>query len=100
MLDFAVDRANFDRHIAALGKSRFAESDVKRAEAGRLHVPGFRNEDPHHRHGGLLRPRRERPCHCCAAEKRDEFAAPHSITSSAVVSIPKRRLPYRIKRSF
>jgi hypothetical protein len=33
----------------------------------------------------LLRPRRERPCGR-AAEKRDELAAPHSITSSARAS--------------
>src|SRR5262245_65251968 len=30
-----------------------------------------------------LRPRRERPCDCRAAEQRDELAPPHSITSSA-----------------
>src|SRR5262249_60282028 len=34
---------------------------------------------------GLLRARRERPCRR-AAEKRDEVAAPHSITSSAMLS--------------
>src|SRR5262249_894847 len=33
---------------------------------------------------GLLRARRQRPC-CRAAEQRDELAAPHSITSSAVI---------------
>jgi hypothetical protein len=33
----------------------------------------------------LLRARRERP-RCRAAEKRDEFAPLHSITSSAVAS--------------
>src|SRR5262249_1859148 len=37
------------------------------------------------RHRRLLRARRERPCHC-TAEKRDELAAPHSITSSAMAS--------------
>ena len=34
----------------------------------------------------LLRPRRERPPCSCAAEQRDELAAPHSITSSAWAS--------------
>src|SRR5262249_39323457 len=33
----------------------------------------------------LLRPRGERPAHC-TAEKRDELAPPHSITSSARAS--------------
>jgi hypothetical protein len=32
---------------------------------------------------GLLRARRERPCGCCAAEKGDELAPLHSITSSS-----------------
>src|SRR5262249_42760041 len=36
---------------------------------------------------GLLRARRQRPADCCAAEQRDELAAPHhSITSSARAS--------------
>src|SRR5215472_10623141 len=39
-----------------------------------------------HRKRTLLRPRRERPRHCRAAEQRDEIAALHSITSSAVAS--------------
>src|SRR5262249_58372053 len=34
----------------------------------------------------LLRARRERPRGCRATEQRDEFAALHSITSSAVAS--------------
>src|SRR5262249_36029777 len=38
-----------------------------------------------HWHRRLLRPRRQRPCHR-AAEQRDELAAFHSITSSAVAS--------------
>src|SRR5262245_5648262 len=33
----------------------------------------------------LLRARSERPCSRCAAEKRDELASLHSITSSALV---------------
>jgi hypothetical protein len=35
------------------------------------------NEESDHRHGGLLRPHRERPHSRRAAEQRDEFAAPH-----------------------
>src|SRR5262245_8858213 len=41
--------------------------------------------DPPHRFA-LLRPRRERPRYCRAAEQRDELAALHSITSSASAS--------------
>src|SRR6516162_4829530 len=40
-------------------------------------------ENPNHRHRRLLRACCERPRGCRAAEKRDEFAALHSITSSA-----------------
>src|SRR5262249_33209246 len=36
----------------------------------------------------LLRARRERPCERRTAEQRDEPAAPHSITSSAMASNP------------
>src|SRR5262249_50947836 len=36
----------------------------------------------------LLRARRERPRGRRAAEQRDELAAPHSITSSAIASTP------------
>src|SRR5262249_54732322 len=39
----------------------------------------------------LLRPRRERPC-CRAAAQRDELAAFHSITSSAMASSPGGKL--------
>src|SRR5262245_44915571 len=45
--------------------------------------PGRRAvEKANYRHRGLLRARRERPRGCRAAEKRDELAALHSITSS------------------
>jgi hypothetical protein len=46
--------------------------------AGRLAV-----EESNHWHSRLLRPRRERPRYCRAAEQRDDLAASHSITSSA-----------------
>src|SRR5215470_10141000 len=44
-------------------------------------------EESNHRHRWLLRARRERPYHRCAAEERNEIASPdHSITSSARAS--------------
>jgi hypothetical protein len=43
-------------------------------------------EKSDHWHHRLLRPRRERPRHRCAADERDELAAFHSITSSARAS--------------
>jgi hypothetical protein len=44
---------------------------------------GAEKRDAWYRSGRLLRPRRQRPCRCRAADKRDEIAAFHSITSSA-----------------
>jgi hypothetical protein len=40
-------------------------------------------EKPDDRRRLLLRPRTNRPHRRCAPEERDEFAAPHSMTSSA-----------------
>src|SRR5215470_2059797 len=53
-----------------------------RCPAGNL---GFAAEAGDHWHRRLLRPRRERP-RGCTAEKRDELAALHSITSLARAS--------------
>src|SRR5262249_33655617 len=48
---------------------------------------GLRRKDPDGPHPlALLRARRERPRHRGTGEKRDELAAPHSITSSASAS--------------
>src|SRR5262249_4404220 len=47
-----------------------------------------RAEIPDHRHRRPLRPRRERPRGCRAAEQGDEAAALHSITSSARAERP------------
>jgi hypothetical protein len=47
-----------------------------------LRLNRFAVEEADHRHR-LLRPRRERPRHCRAAEQRDELASLHSMTSSA-----------------
>src|SRR5262245_32626721 len=53
--------------------------------AQQLFVLRYGAEDPDHRHRRLLRARRERP-RACTAEQRNELAALHSITSSAVES--------------
>jgi len=61
--------------------------------------PGGMVRPPDHWQRRLLRARHERPGSCRAAEKRDEFAAPHSITTSAgeggngLKLIPSTRLP-------
>ena len=56
-------------------------------------------EESDHRHRRPLRARRERPRGRRAAEQRDELAASHSITSSAMASsvgaAPRCRAPWR-----
>src|SRR5262249_11554791 len=75
---FDRDVLTFD--IAHLGKTA-AECGIE------LHGNGLAEaaQIPDHRHRRLLRARLERP-HRRAAEQRDELAAFHSITSSAVAS--------------
>src|SRR5262249_39375937 len=55
-----------------------------RAELAIIEVGAGQQTDQ--RYCSLLRPRRERPRSCSAAEQRDERAPPHSITSSARAS--------------
>src|SRR5215467_7050901 len=73
-----------DRHGATLDPAEFAQSLSK---GGCPCTPGrrtARSKEPNDRHlRWLLRPCRERPRGCRAAEKRDELAPLHSITSSA-----------------
>src|SRR5262249_38279129 len=73
--------------IAALRPPEFLESLLKFGDYGLSFpiAPSIRHQhaDPPHALG-LLRPRRERPRRRRAAEQRDELAALHSITSSAL----------------
>src|SRR5262249_18060028 len=70
----------FDRHILAFDIARFLQALVERRDllAQRSGRRGI--EEAGHRH--LLCACRERPG-CRAAEKRDELAPSHSMTSSA-----------------
>src|SRR5262249_45086911 len=73
-------------NIPSFIETNLAESS---AECGHLSVRlslGNRAKKADHRHRRLLRAGRERPSGCRAAEKRDELAAFHSITSSARAS--------------
>src|SRR5262249_16230324 len=79
----------FDRHVAAFDITGFAQALVERAYTVHPAVRRCAAKKPNHRHSWLLRSRSEWPCGSRAAEKRDEVAPPHSITSSASES----RLP-------
>src|SRR5260370_28959814 len=82
ILGEAVD----DRHVIALDIAGVFETLAEYAQTVRARVSSCGVEPPDHRHRRLLRARRKRPrCHC-AAEQRDELAAFHSITSSAMES--------------
>src|SRR5262245_63492735 len=76
-----------DRHVLALDVADFLEASTERSAKLRGAFRRAGGDESNDRHRRLLRVRRERPC-CRAAEQRDERAAPHSITSSAMASRP------------
>ena len=78
--------AVFDRDILALDEAGLLQPLTKSTEALCVPVRRLTVEKPNHRHPRLLRPHGQRLRRCCAAEQRDELAALHSITSSAVAS--------------
>ena len=89
IVGIACGPADVDPHVAAVGPAQLLQSLQERCNTGlalrvvRCLAHKYANA-PHPL--GLLRPRRERPRRRRAAEKRDELAPPHSITSSARAS--------------
>src|SRR5262249_44008460 len=73
-----------DRDVLALHGPRFAEAFAERSDTARIGRCGADKSDD--RDCGLLRDRRKRPRGRRAAEKCDERAPLHSITSSARAS--------------
>src|SRR5262249_39754846 len=87
--DIVLAPANVDPHIATLAPTQLLQRLQERRDL-RL---TFRIGGGHvHEHAdaphplALLRACRERPRRRCAADQRDELAAPHSIPSSAMAS--------------
>src|SRR5262249_29513781 len=74
-----------DRHVVALDITRFIQALPKGGHMGAGCCGRPDVDEPDHWHRRLLRARRERPRRR-AAEKRDELASFHSITSSASAS--------------
>src|SRR6516164_10734400 len=74
-------------HVAAIDPAQFLEPVQKSGETRKRFriVRSDRHQHPDAAHPALLRPRRERPRRR-AAEKRNERATVHSITSSASAS--------------
>src|SRR5205823_3632097 len=70
----------------ALHETRLAKASAVCGQASRKRWRRGTIEKTDYRHGWLLRAHRERPRHRRAAEKGDELASFHSITSSASVN--------------
>src|SRR5260221_10368305 len=67
--------AIFDQNVAAIDETGFtqAQAECRHKIGPRLGRTSM--EKPDHWHRGLLRPRRERPRDCRAAEQREELAS-------------------------
>src|ERR1700730_1160198 len=85
--------AIFDRHVLALGIARFFQALMERGKKVWVIVARPGVEEPNHRHGPLLRARRERP-RSRAAEQVDE-AAPFQWIEFRQVAAIGRLAAYR-----
>src|SRR5262249_16167964 len=81
-----VGPAVFDGHVLTFAIADLAQPPTKCGHEVRVRVWRAAAQKSDHRHPRLLRARRERPRDRSAAEQRDEIAARHSITSSAMAS--------------
>src|SRR5262245_51353743 len=84
LIKLVLRPAVFDCDVLALDQAAVLEALTKCAEQMRVGGGRCAVEEADDRHRCLLRTRRERPCGR-AAEKADEVAPVHSITSSAVI---------------
>src|SRR5215475_12722028 len=82
-IDLILGPAVFNHYILTLDNVCRFEALTEYAHTLRHSVRRSGVEESDHRRRRLLRARRERP-RCRAAEKRDELASLHSITSSAI----------------
>ena len=62
-----------DRHVLTFDSASFVEAFAERGRIARVGIGRSVSDKPDHGHR-LLRPRRERPRGCRAAEQRDELA--------------------------
>src|SRR5262249_6517643 len=84
----------FDGHVLAFEVVRFTEAFAERGRNvhGGIGRPSVDKRD--HWHRRLLRAHRTRASCGDAADQGDEFAPPHSITSSALVGWAKSPAPF------
>src|SRR5262245_14192865 len=72
-----------DGYVSSLDLAFRDQTPAEPVHVARVRILRATAQEPHHRHRRLLRARRERPGSRRAAEKRDELAPLHSMTSSA-----------------
>src|SRR5947207_10123991 len=75
----------FDHHVLALDVPGFVEALTERSGVARGSLARTAADECDDRHPWVLRARRDRPRRR-TAEKRDELAPSHSMTSSALTS--------------
>src|SRR5262249_12813364 len=85
-INLILGPAVYDCHVLALDVAALFQALAKFTQSARHRLLRSAVKEPNHRHCRLLCGRRERPRRRCAADERDELAAPHSITSSARAS--------------
>src|SRR6516165_9268948 len=73
----ALQPVVLDSDILPFDVTGFLETFTERGHITRSDFRSPRVKKPNHRHRRLLRPRRERPCGCRAADERDELAPLH-----------------------
>jgi hypothetical protein len=71
-----VRKAKFDRYVAALDETSFAQAFAERRDGPCAQFGHSGVEEPDHRHPRLLRERDMRPCDC-ATDNTEEFPSPH-----------------------
>src|ERR1700730_155730 len=71
--------AIFDRQILAFDITSFFQNLAERAQAVCVKVGRIDGKESYHRHRGLLRTRRKRPCGRRTAKKLDELAPLHVL---------------------
>ena len=83
--------AILDRNSATLDPTEFAQSLHKSGSPQSVGRRCARPQEPDGRHlCRLLRARRERPCHCAAAENVDELAPTHGCASYSITVSARR----------
>src|SRR5262249_34253115 len=75
-----------DDHVLAFDVAGFVKAFTERTSIACRGLGRPAADKPDHRHRRLLRARRQRPRGSRAADKRDEIAPRHSITSLALAS--------------